>query len=101
MNSTQDRPPRETEGLWLRRIGAVAWPSFLAAAAANAAFFSMVDPIELGRISFPDWALSRQMGYTVGFFMFWAVCAGSSVITAFLLETPPPKPPRRIDPDTE
>lgn len=88
-----------TDGLWLRRIGAVAWPSFLAAAAANAAFFSMVDPIALGRISFPDWALSREMGYTVGFFMFWAVCAGSSAITAFLLESPLPKTPKRFDPD--
>lgn len=86
------REPPE-EGRWLRRIGAVGWPSFLVAAAANAAFFSMVDPIELARISFPDWAISRQAGYTIGFFMFWAVCAGAAGLTAYLLETPPPRPP--------
>ncbi len=94
-----DQASAPEEGLWLRRIGAVAWPSFLAAAAANAAFFSLIDPIELGHISFPDWAVSRELGYTVGFFMFWAVCAGSSAITAFMLETPAPKPPKRFDPE--
>jgi len=97
VSSEAERPAGRDEGLWLRRIGAVAWPSFLVAAAANAAFFSMVDPIALGRISFPDWLISREMGYTVGFFMFWAVCAGASTVTAFLLETPPPKVVKRSD----
>lgn len=96
MTSLQQTPSAEpSEGLWLRRIGAVLWPSFLIAAAANAAFFSMVDPIALGEISFPDWAISREIGYTVGFFMFWAVCASGCTLTAYLLESPLPKAVRR------
>lgn len=102
MNSGSRLEPQglPSEGRWLRRIGAVGWPSFLTAAAANAAFFSMVDPVELGRISFPGWDLSREMGYTVGFFMFWVVCAGAASLTAYLLETPPPRTaPQRRDED--
>ena len=98
--SGPERSPLPAEGRWLRRIGAVGWPSFLTAAAANGAFFSMVDPVELGRISFPDWVISREMGYTVGFFMFWAVCAVAATLTAYLLETPPPRTaPSRQDED--
>ena len=96
----QDQQGLPAEGRWLRRVGAVGWPSFLTAAAANAAFFSMVDPVELGRISFPGWDISREMGYTVGFFMFWAVCAAAATLTAYLLETPPPRTaPSRLDED--
>ena len=36
--------------------------------------------------SFPDWQISREVGYTVGFFMFWAVTALSSFTTVVLLE---------------
>jgi hypothetical protein len=76
---------------WLHRLGAVLWPSFLTAAIATAAFFANVDPEGLRLASFPDWQISREIGYTVGFFMFWAVTALSSFTTVVLLEPPKQK----------
>ena len=69
----------------VRRIGAVAWPSFFAAAGATFVFFAIVDPIELAEITWPHLQLSRQSGYSIGFFMFWACTFGSSAFTALLL----------------
>ncbi|WP_448505994.1 hypothetical protein [Immundisolibacter sp.] len=71
---------------WLHRLGAVLWPSFLTAAVATTAFFANVDPEGLRLASFPDWQINREVGYTVGFFMFWAVTALSSFTTVVLLE---------------
>jgi len=48
-------------------------------------FFAFVDPIELGAMSFPDAHLSRELGYTLGFFMFWAVTTLSSLFSWILL----------------
>jgi hypothetical protein len=76
---------------WLHRLGAVLWPSFLTAGAATTVFFANVDPEGLRLASFPDWQISREVGYTVGFFMFWAVTAASSFITMTLLEPPQQK----------
>ena len=76
---------------WLHRLGAVLWPSFLTAGVATAVFFANVDPEGLRLASFPDWQISREVGYTVGFFMFWAVTASSSFITMTLLEPPQQK----------
>ena len=69
----------------LRRIGAVTWPSFFAAAVASVVFFAIVDPSELAEITWPHLAISRKLGYTIGFFMFWACTLGSSAFTALLL----------------
>ena len=71
--------------LRLRRIGAVAWPSFFAAAVASVVFFAIVDPSELAEITWPHLAISRKFGYSIGFFMFWACTLGSSAFTALLL----------------
>jgi hypothetical protein len=73
------------EILRLRRIGAVGWPSFFAAAVATFVFFAIVDPTELAEITWPHWAISRQFGYSIGFFMFWACTLGASTFTALLL----------------
>lgn len=73
---------------WLHRLGAVLWPSFLTAGVATVAFFANVDPEGLRLASFPDWEIGREVGYTVGFFMFWAVTAASSFITLVLTEPP-------------
>lgn len=35
-------------------------------------------------ISFPGTAISRELGYSAGFFMFWAVTALSSAVTWYL-----------------
>ena len=48
--------------------------------------FVNVDPEGLRLASFPNWEITREAGYTVGFFMFWAVTAASSFITLVLTE---------------
>lgn len=77
-------PPDER----LRRLqpwGVVLWPSFIAAGLACMVFFAFVDPLRLRDISFADIAVSRGLGYTLGFFFFWAVTAASSAVTWYLL----------------
>lgn len=71
----------------LQRIGHVVmqvlWPAFLMAIVAEGIFFSMIDPRELQIVT--DWLReSRIAAYTVAFFVFWALFAGSSGITWFL-----------------
>jgi len=70
------------------RYGAVLWPSFFAAGVATVVFFAIVDPIELASITWPHLTISREAGYTIGFFMFWACTFASSWFTV-LLASPP------------
>ncbi len=76
-----DHPPRPLA----QRIGAILWPSFFAAGVATMVFFAFVDPLQLRDVTFPDWPLTRELGYTLGFFMFWLVTASSSLFTWILL----------------
>lgn len=76
----------------VQRLGVILWPSFLVAGAMSVLFFAVVDPLALRDISFPGRQLSRELGYTVGFFMFWLATLSSSVLTGFLL-----RPPARAD----
>jgi len=69
----------------VQRVGAVLWPSFFAACVATMVFFAFVDPTELGTITFPQLLVSREWGYTLGFFMFWSCTFGSSLFTWILL----------------
>ena len=80
----KDPPPRPL----VQRIGAILWPSFFAAAVATVVFFIVVDPLVLRDITFPDLEISRQGGYTIAFFMFWAATAASSLFTWILLRPP-------------
>ena len=80
----KNEPPRPLA----QRLGAILWPSFLLAGVATMVLFAFVDPVELHQISFPDWELSRIAGYTIGFFMFWAVTAAASFGTWLLLRSP-------------
>jgi hypothetical protein len=97
MSSTPvfDHPPRPMA----QRIGAILWPSFFAAGVATMVFFAFIDPLALRDISFVDWAISREAGYTIGFFMFWAATAASSLFTWVLLRPASrfnqPLPPER------
>jgi len=75
------------------RLGAVMWPSFFAAGVATMVFFAVVDPTELAAITWPQWDISREAGYTLGFFMFWACTLSACSFTALLLD--PPRRPRR------
>lgn len=81
MNAVVDHPPRPLA----HRIGAIAWPSFFAAGVATMVFFAFVDPFDLRDITFPRATLTREMGYTIGFFLFWAATASSSLFTWWLL----------------
>lgn len=88
-----DHPPRS----WAHRLGAILWPSFFAAGVATMLFFAHIDPLDLRDISFVEWDISRELGYSIGFFMFWAATAASSLFTWILLRPAsrfnPPKPP--------
>ena len=76
-----DHPPRPMA----QRLGAILWPSFFAAGVATMAFFAFVDPLLLRDLTFPQLEISRGVGYTIGFFVFWACTAGSSLFTWILL----------------
>jgi hypothetical protein len=68
-----------------QRVGAILWPSFFAAGVATMVFFAYVDPLQLRDMTFPDLPISRTLGYTLGFFMFWIATASSSLFTWILL----------------
>lgn len=74
-------PPRPL----IQRVGAVLWPSFFAAGVATMVFFAFVDPLALRDMTFPELALTRGLGYTIGFFAFWGATAASSLFTWLLL----------------
>ncbi|MCD9033549.1 hypothetical protein LDO32_17690 [Luteimonas sp. Y-2-2-4F] len=76
-----DHPPRPLA----QRLGAVLWPSFFSAGVSTMVFFAFVDPLLLRDMTFPDLPLTRELGYTAGFFMFWLATAGSSLFTWILL----------------
>lgn len=76
-----DHPPRPLA----QRLGAILWPSFFAAGVATMVFFAFVDPLELRDMTWPDLPLTRELGYTIGFFMFWLSTASSSLFTWILL----------------
>ncbi|NIJ69593.1 hypothetical protein [Xanthomonas sp. 60] len=81
-------PPADALDKRLRQLepwGVILWPSFLIAGLASVIFFAFVDPLRLRDISFADIALSRGLGYTLGFFLFWAITAVSSAVTWYLL----------------
>lgn len=67
----------------------VIWISFLSAAIATMVFFAVFDPVELSRHFDEERDISRDAGYAIGFFFFWALCAFCSGITAFLVRTAP------------
>ena len=71
-----------------RRIGSIVWPSFFAAGVATMVFFAIVDPIDLAQITWPKVEISRQAGYTLGFFMFWLCTASACLFTALLIAPP-------------
>lgn len=77
--TTQDRP-------MVQRVAAILWPSFVLAGMADGVFFTWFDPLDLlsctGQPPF-----GRLGAYSIGFFMFWLLAAGSSALTCFFLRT--------------
>lgn len=70
----------------VQRAGAIVWPSFFTACVMTTVFFALIDPVELRDISALKVDVSREAGYTIGFFMFWMASASSSLFTALLLD---------------
>ncbi|MDZ7803564.1 hypothetical protein [Thiohalophilus sp.] len=66
----------------VQKIVAVLWPSFLTAALATIVFFTAFDPVQLGEVAGYG-AVSRLGGYTIGFFLFWLLTAGTGALTCY------------------
>ena len=66
----------------MRNLMWILWPSFIFGAIGTVMFFALLDPVDLRFVG--PLELSRKAGYTVGFFFFWALAAGSSAFTCFL-----------------
>ncbi len=66
-------------------MSVILWPSFMVAGVATMVFFAFVDPHDLNQISFPRTEFSRELGYTLGFFLLWLSTATASSLTALLL----------------
>ena len=68
------------------RLILILWPSFLLAGVAEIVFFTVVNPQELYLLGQPV-HYSSITTYSVGFLMFWALCAATSVVTLWLART--------------
>ena len=68
-----------------QRLGALLWPSFFVAGVVTMVFFAFIDPEALRDITFPSLKISRELGYTLGFFLIWLAPASSSLFTWILL----------------
>ena len=78
-------PHHDTAPSRAQCAGAILWPSFFAAAVATMLTFAFVDPLALRDATFPDLPMTRELGYSIGFFLFWACTAASSLFTHILL----------------
>ncbi len=70
---------------WLD-VALVSWSSFLAAGVGSMLFFAAVDPPLLrdaGPSIFDN--LSREAGYAVGFFFFWALAASAAALSVYMV----------------
>ena len=69
--------------MWTSRLMWIVWPAFLSACVLELVVFSIVDPMELQRSGHPlEW--SRQLVYSVTFFIFWAGGLLSGALTTLL-----------------
>ena len=91
-----DHPPRPMA----QRVGAILWPSFFAAGVSTMVFSAFVDPLALRDITFPELQMSRSLGYSIAFFMFWVATAASSLFTWILLR-PSSRFNRALPPDKQ
>lgn len=67
----------------LQKVIVVLWPSFIMAGIATVVFFTAFDPVELLGVQDVSFGTVRLRAYTVGFFLFWLLTAGSSLLTCF------------------
>lgn len=62
----------------------VLWPAFSAAGIAEVVFFTLIDPQQLFLLGQPI-EVSPMTAYSIGFLLFWFVCAGASLMTYLML----------------
>jgi len=74
----------------IQQVVAVLWPSFLTAGLATILFFTAFDPQLLAELAGYG-EISRLAGYTIGFFLFWLLTAGTCALTCYF-QKPCPKP---------
>jgi hypothetical protein len=74
------------EGRVKRTAMMVLWPSFLTAVLAEGFFFSLFEPETLAQAG--DATLSPTAVYSIGFLLFWSLCALTSLITCYLQAVP-------------
>lgn len=89
-----DHPPRPMA----QRVGAILWPSFFSAGVVTMVFFAFVDPLALRDMTFPGAPITRGLGYSIAFFLFWIATAASSLFTWILLR-PASRFNRALPPD--
>lgn len=70
----------------MSKLYLVVWPSLMVAAVAEVLFFAVIDPQDLYLFGKPVY-LSNLATYSIGFFLFWAICAASSFATGFFLRS--------------
>jgi hypothetical protein len=71
----------------MHRLMWILWPAFLVAGVGTAVFFTVFDPVELRFFGDTVESASRTAVYSIGFFLFWALAAGSSALTCYLQRT--------------
>lgn len=69
----------------MKKAISILWPSFIFGGVGTVLFFSILDPVDLRFVG--PFELGRRAGYSIGFFFFWALAAGSSWLTCFLQRT--------------
>lgn len=70
----------------IQNLTLILWPSFIVGGIAEGLFFTAFDPMDMTFFGEPlGW--SRTAVYSVGFFVFWVICAASSAFTCFLQRT--------------
>lgn len=90
-------PPANVPSSGAKTAMVVLWPAFLAAAALNALFFSMVDPHELLLNGMPV-EVDKLAAYAIGFAVCFAFAALSSFMTWSLMKPPKSEPIERRSP---
>jgi hypothetical protein len=68
----------------MKHIIWILWPAFIAAGMAEVVFFTVFDPRQLYLLGQPI-ELAAMTTYSIGFFLFWLLCIGSSLMTYFML----------------
>ena len=68
----------------MKHIIWILWPAFIAAGVAEVVFFTVIDPKQLFLLGQPI-ELAALTTYSIGFFLFWVLCIGSSLMTYFML----------------